>query len=279
MSFVFFALTVKAQKPSQSKSVNATQNRQSNQSIRCPKPKIISFGVLNGKALNLAKPEYPSIGKHARIYGTVTVSVLIDEEGNVESAKVISGHPLLRYASAQAALQSKFEPLILSECPVKVSGAIIYNFLPKTWNWLEVGYALGNNYGWGYYSLDKVKSLLPYGYEDEKQLLQLFENDFANRDGVVQTVIRSIESKLNNKNRWLFSVGLTLAAVSQARLEMRQSAQNLNLLIQNVPDNISEKLLSDLRRIVRLHEQNPFPAEKFWSAFRKIEERFPFTGV
>src|ERR1051326_7026592 len=50
----------------------------------------ISGGVLNGKAISLPKPAYPAIAKAAHAAGTVTVQVLIDENGNVVSAKAIS---------------------------------------------------------------------------------------------------------------------------------------------------------------------------------------------
>jgi protein TonB len=64
-----------------------------------PEPKAtpprapISGGVLNGKALSLPKPPYPQIAKAAHASGTVVVQVLIDENGNVVSARAVSGHP------------------------------------------------------------------------------------------------------------------------------------------------------------------------------------------
>ena len=92
------------------------------------KPIIISCGVCNQRAIYLPKPEYPNAAKFARASGKVEVQILIDEKGNVESAKAISGNPLLRAASEKAALQAKFEPFKLSGNPVKVAGTIIYNF-------------------------------------------------------------------------------------------------------------------------------------------------------
>ena len=74
-----------------------------------PEPKAtpprapISGGVLNGKALSLPKPPYPQIAKAAHASGTVVVQVLIDENGNVVSARAISGHPLLQAVAVAAA--------------------------------------------------------------------------------------------------------------------------------------------------------------------------------
>jgi TonB family protein len=88
----------------------------------------ISGGVLNGKAVSLVKPSYPPIAKAAHASGTVTVQVLIDENGKVVSAHAVSGHPLLQSAAVAAARASRFTPTRLSGQPVKVSGVIIYNF-------------------------------------------------------------------------------------------------------------------------------------------------------
>ena len=94
-----------------------------------PPGKTISGGILNGKAISLPKPVYPTIAKQARASGTVAVQVLIDEQGNVVSASPISGHPLLRAAAVAAAREAKFSPTKLSGKAVKVSGVITYNFI------------------------------------------------------------------------------------------------------------------------------------------------------
>lgn len=93
-------------------------------------PRTLSGGVVNSKARNLVKPKYPEGAKAARVSGSVSVAVTIDEEGNVISASAVSGHPLLRAASEEAARASKFNPTLLEGKPVKVTGTIIYNFVP-----------------------------------------------------------------------------------------------------------------------------------------------------
>lgn len=88
----------------------------------------ISGGVLNTRATSLPTPTYPAIAKAARASGQVTVQVMIDESGNVISATAVGGHPLLQAAAVEAARQAKFIPTKLSGKPVKVAGAIVYNF-------------------------------------------------------------------------------------------------------------------------------------------------------
>ena len=93
-------------------------------------PKMISGGVLNGKAISLPKPPYPPAARAVRASGAVSVQVVIDENGHVISASAASGHPLLRAAAEQAARGARFSPTLLSGQAVKVSGIITYNFVP-----------------------------------------------------------------------------------------------------------------------------------------------------
>lgn len=65
-----------------------------------------------------------------RVFGKVIIEVLIDEDGNVVSAKVISGDSLLANTAVKAARRAKFVPTMLAGTPVKVSGNITYNFVP-----------------------------------------------------------------------------------------------------------------------------------------------------
>ncbi len=93
-----------------------------------PIPKMISGGVLNGKATSLPTPPYPPAARAVRASGSVSVQVVIDENGRVVSASAVSGHPLLRPAAESAARGARFSPTMLSGQPVKVSGVITYNF-------------------------------------------------------------------------------------------------------------------------------------------------------
>jgi protein TonB len=97
--------------------------------IERPIPRVVSKGVITGLALALPKPAYPQIAKQARADGAVNVQVLIDENGNVISAKAVKGHPLLLAAAQQAAYGARFSPTKLGDQAVKVSGMITYNFV------------------------------------------------------------------------------------------------------------------------------------------------------
>ena len=92
-------------------------------------PKVVSKGVITSQALSLPKPNYPEMAKRMRIQGTVSVQVLIDEQGKVISAKAVSGSPFLLIEAQKAAMQARFSPTRLGDQPVKVSGVITYNFV------------------------------------------------------------------------------------------------------------------------------------------------------
>ncbi|HLL76049.1 MAG TPA: TonB family protein [Pyrinomonadaceae bacterium] len=90
--------------------------------------KPIHGGVLNSRALNRVQPVYPAIARAAGAQGSVTVEVVVNEEGKVESARALDGHPLLREAAVNAARQWEFAPTKLSNQPVKVTGRISFEF-------------------------------------------------------------------------------------------------------------------------------------------------------
>lgn len=89
----------------------------------------ISGGVLNGKAVSKPAPGYPADAKAIGASGTVTVLIVVSEDGTVESAKAAGGHPLLLEAAVEAAKKARFSPTFLSGQAVKVAGVVTYNFV------------------------------------------------------------------------------------------------------------------------------------------------------
>lgn len=89
----------------------------------------VAGGVLNSKAVTLPKPLYPVAARAVRAEGAVNVQVTVDEAGNVIAATAVSGHPLLRAASVNAAREAKFSPTMLSGQPVRFTGVVVYNFV------------------------------------------------------------------------------------------------------------------------------------------------------
>ena len=92
--------------------------------------KSLGIGVLNGKATSFPLPKYPAAAKAVNASGAVVVQVSVDETGRVLTAAAVSGHPLLRLASETAARDALFAPTLVNGQAVKVSGVLVYNFVP-----------------------------------------------------------------------------------------------------------------------------------------------------
>jgi TonB family protein len=62
------------------------------------------------KATKTSAPAYPALAAKMRVEGTVKVEAVINDEGAVEEAKVVSGHALLAPAAVEAVKKWKYEP-------------------------------------------------------------------------------------------------------------------------------------------------------------------------
>ncbi len=98
-------------------------------------PEVMNLGTLNtANAIKMVTPVFPLMAKKSNIEGRVTVEVEMDEEGNVTTAKAVTGPQLLRNAAEDAARRSKFKPAMFGSLPRKAIGTITYNFTLKPTN-------------------------------------------------------------------------------------------------------------------------------------------------
>ena len=84
--------------------------------------------VLEGNAITRVEPIYPPTARIMKAFGTVRVQVTISETGSVIDAKAISGHQALRSAAVDAAYKWVFKPTTVNGEPIKVQGALTFNF-------------------------------------------------------------------------------------------------------------------------------------------------------
>jgi TonB family protein len=91
-------------------------------------PLKVSAGVLQGKAIDRMTPVYPQIARAIHREGSVLVEVMISPEGRVESARALSGDPLLAKSAVDAAYGWRFQPTYLGDVPVRVTGMITFVF-------------------------------------------------------------------------------------------------------------------------------------------------------
>jgi TonB family protein len=79
--------------------------------------------------VSLAKmvpPVYPPIAKQARISGDVQLALMIRTDGSLESASVVSGHPLLKQAALDSAQHSQFQCAACDQKPQPLQ--LLYSF-------------------------------------------------------------------------------------------------------------------------------------------------------
>ena len=124
--------TTKEASPSQT---NEETQKLENEHTGCldpnlPKPNVtVHVGVLNSKAIELLKPEYPAEAKAANVSGEVKVVIVSDEKGKVAWARIHSGHHLLQPAVKKVVCRARFTPIKVGGYPVKVNGILTYRFV------------------------------------------------------------------------------------------------------------------------------------------------------
>lgn len=88
----------------------------------------VAVGSLVGKAKSRAQPTYPTLARTARVTGSVTVFLIVNEKGEVESVIRAEGPQQLQQAASEAARRWKFNPTVIDGQPVRVTGYLSFNF-------------------------------------------------------------------------------------------------------------------------------------------------------
>lgn len=90
-------------------------------------PKRISN--FSSSVINLVIPFYPSFARENKVFGTVFVEVIFDEQGFVISAKAFKGNKIFYTSAEKAACASRFTPVRYCEKALKQQLIIVYNFI------------------------------------------------------------------------------------------------------------------------------------------------------
>ena len=88
----------------------------------------VAVGSLASKAKQKYSPTYPSIAKAARVSGVVTVYLLVNENGVVESVQRADGPVQLQQAAMDAARRWRFNQTLVNGQPARVVGYLSFNF-------------------------------------------------------------------------------------------------------------------------------------------------------
>jgi TonB family protein len=90
---------------------------------------------------HLLRRTFPSIPPDAQklgLSGTVILEVAISPSGDVESARVISGHPILAQRAVEEVRGWKYKPFVENGVPVEVTTEVGVAFIRDTAEWQHV---------------------------------------------------------------------------------------------------------------------------------------------
>src|SRR5262249_14668647 len=91
-------------------------------------PLPVGGDVKQARLLSSTPPLYPVLAKTQHIEGAVRIDALVDENGKVSSAKVVSGPTLLHQAAMEAVRQWKYAPATLDGKPVPMHLTVTLQF-------------------------------------------------------------------------------------------------------------------------------------------------------
>jgi TonB family protein len=72
---------------------------------------VVAPGLAEQRIVHREPAAWPHAARLAGVRGVVRFSILVDEEGRVAAADLVSGHPLLVEAARAAVLRYRFRPL------------------------------------------------------------------------------------------------------------------------------------------------------------------------
>ncbi len=91
----------------------------------------ISQGVSGGALLHKVMPVYPLEARQLHLQGTVVLQATINEKGQIEDVKLISGSPLLAQSAMDAVRKWRYAPYLLNGKPIKKETQINITFIPQ----------------------------------------------------------------------------------------------------------------------------------------------------
>jgi protein TonB len=85
--------------------------------------------MMEGNLVLRVQPNYPAAARQLRVQGKVVLRAVISREGAIENLQVVSGHPMLVRAAADAVRQWRYRPYMLNGDPVEVETEVTVNFV------------------------------------------------------------------------------------------------------------------------------------------------------
>jgi protein TonB len=84
--------------------------------------------VQQGRLIHQVTPKYPPLAVQTRTQGKVTFTAVISTQGQIMNLQLVSGHPMLTAAAAEAVRQWRYRPTLLNGDAVEVVTVIEVHF-------------------------------------------------------------------------------------------------------------------------------------------------------
>jgi periplasmic protein TonB len=91
-------------------------------------PVRVGGRVREPRLITRVDPTYPPLARQTHMQGVVIIDAILDEQGNVMEAKIVSGPPLLIQSALDAVKKWKYEPTYLNDQPVPVQLNVTVTF-------------------------------------------------------------------------------------------------------------------------------------------------------
>lgn len=88
--------------------------------VKSKVPMRVGGRIQAPRAIFTPAPAFPPLARSARVQGTVIISAILDERGDVVEMKIVSGPVLLYQAAMDAVARWKYEPTYLNGTPIPV---------------------------------------------------------------------------------------------------------------------------------------------------------------
>jgi hypothetical protein len=228
-----------------------------------PNPPLESVPDINGLAVSLTQPEFPSTAVAVDADGaTTSVRVVVDENGNVLTAVCsLTCHPMLRDAAEIAARRSTFKPRTRDGRPVKYQGILLYTFVVNRVNWFRFATALESTRQFDNISLGPVAQILSDQFVKQRESLASLDAnggaDYGTRQKVIDEVTASFRSVLKDADLWWFELGLSLrrvtfwamAAERIDRPRLQSAIADLARVVAASPEDVPQGLIAEITSI------------------------------
>jgi protein TonB len=93
-----------------------------------PPPRRVGGAIKAPVKVVNVPPIYPELAQRTRVEDVVILETVIDESGNVTSARVLRGHPLLNQAALDAVQRWRFTPARLNDEIIPVVMTVTVQF-------------------------------------------------------------------------------------------------------------------------------------------------------